>query len=147
MLLIQNREIVEKSWEPYKEDLNSIETQQLVDLNNLKEQKLKISKQLIEKKENSRIQLKKKKEELKVNLKNYEDSQIKLLHQQVAQEIQNCPNELRNYLTQENYSMITKKLMILSKEEEQLGNALTRELIKIGFNEQKFLETMDRNTI
>jgi hypothetical protein len=34
---------------------------------------------------------------------------------------------------------------MLTKEREQLGTALTRGLTKIGYNEEKFLELMDKN--
>ena len=74
-----------------------------------------------------------------------EKEQLEKLKIEILQENQNCPDELKQYLMQDAYSMIGMRERTLSKEIEQRWNALERGLTKIGRTPKDFIEQMENN--
>ncbi|MFC6858963.1 hypothetical protein [Zunongwangia atlantica] len=74
-----------------------------------------------------------------------EKEQLEKLKIEILQENPNCPDELKQYLMQDAYSMIGMRERTLSKEIEQRWNALERGLTKIGRTPKDFIEQMENN--
>ena len=74
-----------------------------------------------------------------------EKEQLEKLKIEILQENPNCPEELKQYLVQDAYSMIGMRERTLSKEIEQRWNALERGLTKIGRTPKDFIEQMENN--
>ena len=89
--------------------------------------------------------LNKKRETLNQNLKNFETEQLNKLKTQILKEHPNSPDDLKEYLMQEAFSMIGMKERTLLKEIEQRWNALERGLTKIGIKPDEFISKMEQN--
>ena len=74
-----------------------------------------------------------------------EKEQLEKLKIEILQENPNCPEELKQYLVQDAYSVIGMRERTLSKEIEQRWNALERGLTKIGRTPKDFIEQMENN--
>lgn len=79
-----------------------------------------------------------------MNLKNYENNLLQQLCLEMIKEVQNCPEELKKYFIQEDSLSISKAISILSKDIEELGNALSRGLTRIGKNKEWYFRLMDK---
>ena len=89
-------------------------------------------------------ELNKLEEQLNNKLSTLEQSLFESLKDKIIDQIQDCPVEFVDYLRQENYSIVSKRISPLTAETEQLGRALSRELGKIGWTEQEFFEKMEK---
>ncbi|RNI31770.1 hypothetical protein EFA69_06105 [Rufibacter immobilis] len=136
----------------YQADLQDLKQQLNASLQLLqteKEQKLAEYKNL---ESNYQQDLKKIEQNLKADLSNYEEKLLQKLKQEILQEIQNCPEELKEYFLREEHSQISMKESLLSKETKERWNALTRGLSRIGLDKKgvdpaKFIELMEQHTL
>jgi len=108
-------------------------------------QDLKILQQGLEKQKKAfQMTLSKESERLNQSLMQIEKEQLKLLRTEIAEEIPNCPKELKEYLQQGELSLITKREKTLIRETEQLTNALWTGLTKAGLDYDSYFQKMDK---
>ena len=79
------------------------------------------------------------------NLKRLEDELLKQLRIELAKENSPSTEELKTRLIKGDYYYLSAKDKVVSSDLEQLNNYLTRELTKIGYSLEGFVEEMERN--
>ncbi|EJF09327.1 hypothetical protein O71_15750 [Pontibacter sp. BAB1700] len=130
----------------YQSGLKNLKAQLEASLNSLKEKRQQVLQEYERQESNYQADLNEKESNLKNDLQDYETQLLGQLKAEILQQVPTCPEDLKIYLMQEDYSQISKSISLLIAETEKLGNALTRELTKIGKTKEEFMELMDRNT-
>lgn len=113
--------------------------------NQLQSLRTELEERLKKQEEEWKANIERKRKAYRESLKRLEDELLKQLRIEIAKENPKSSEELRKQLIKGNFSYLSAKEKVVSDHSKKLNNYLIRELTKIGYSWEEFVEEMESN--